>query len=82
MDHFRIHYSTLGTHQTDTTSHPVHFALKSLYFTRIKINAMGKGEKETYTHWNAEFQRIARRDKKPLLVINAKKKREIIAWEN
>ena len=43
---------------------------------------MGKGEKETYTHWNAEFQRIARRDKKPLLVINAKKKREIIAWEN
>ena len=24
----------------------------------------GKGEKERYTHWNAEFQRIARRDKK------------------
>ena len=24
----------------------------------------GKGEKETYTHLNAEFQRIARRDKK------------------
>ena len=23
----------------------------------------GKGEKERYTHWNAEFQRIARRDK-------------------
>ena len=23
-----------------------------------------KGEKETYTHLNAEFQRIARRDKK------------------
>ena len=23
-----------------------------------------KGEKERYTHWNAEFQRIARRDKK------------------
>ena len=28
---------------------------------------MGKGEKETYTHLNAEFQRIARRDKKALL---------------
>ena len=26
-----------------------------------------KGEKERYTHWNAEFQRIARRDKKAFL---------------
>ena len=29
--------------------------------------ATGKGEKERYTHLNAEFQRIARRDKKALL---------------
>jgi len=27
----------------------------------------GKGEKERYTHLNAEFQTIARRDKKALL---------------
>ena len=27
----------------------------------------GKGEKERYTHFNAEFQRIARRDKKAFL---------------
>ena len=27
-------------------------------------NTKGKGEKERYTHLNAEFQRIARRDKK------------------
>ena len=27
----------------------------------------GKGEKERYTHSNAEFQRVARRDKKALL---------------
>ena len=27
----------------------------------------GKGEKERYTHWNAEFQRIARKDKKAYL---------------
>ena len=27
----------------------------------------GKGEKERYTHLNAEFQRIARRDKKAFL---------------
>ena len=34
----------------------------------------GKGEKERYTHLNAEFQRIARRElKKPSSVINAKK---------
>ena len=28
--------------------------------------AKGKGEEERYTHLNAEFQRIARRDKKSL----------------
>ena len=27
----------------------------------------GKGEKESYIHLNAEFQRIARRDKKAFL---------------
>ena len=31
------------------------------------IEAKGKGEKERYTHLNAEFQRIARRNKKALL---------------
>ena len=29
--------------------------------------AKSKGENERYTHLNAEFQRIARRDKKPFL---------------
>ena len=29
--------------------------------------AKSKGEKERYSHWNAEFQRIARRDKKAFL---------------
>ena len=29
--------------------------------------AKGKGEKERYTHLNAQFQRIARRDKKAFL---------------
>ena len=32
----------------------------------------GKGEKERYTHLNAEFQRIARRDKKAFLSIQCK----------
>ena len=32
-----------------------------------------KGEKERFTHLNAEFQRIARKDKKASSAINAKK---------
>ena len=32
-----------------------------------RIEAKGKGEKERSTHLNAEFQRIARRDKKAFL---------------
>ena len=35
--------------------------------------AKGKGEKERYTHLNAEFQRIARRGRKPSSGISAKK---------
>ena len=35
--------------------------------------AKSKGEKERNTHLNAEFQRIARRDRKPSSVINVKK---------
>ena len=33
----------------------------------VKREAKSKGEKEIYTHLNAEFQRIARRDKKAFL---------------
>ena len=33
----------------------------------------GKGEKERYTHLNADFQRIARRDKKAFLSDQCKK---------
>ena len=33
----------------------------------MKREVKGKGEKESYTHLNAEFQRIVRRDKKPFL---------------
>ena len=35
--------------------------------------AKSKGEKERYKHLNAEFQRLARRDKKAILNNNAKK---------
>ena len=36
----------------------------------------GKGEKERYTHLNAEFQRIAKRDKKAFLSDQCKEKEE------
>ena len=38
--------------------------------------AKGKGEKERYKHLNAEFQRIARRDKKAFLSDQCKEKEE------
>ena len=38
-------------------------------------------ENERYKHLNAEFQRIARRDKKAFSAINAKKWRKTIEWE-
>ena len=38
--------------------------------------AKSKGEKERYTHLNAEFQRIARRDKKPFLSDQCKEIKE------
>ena len=38
-----------------------------------KREVKGKGEKERYTHLNAEFQRIAREIRKPSSVISAKK---------
>ena len=36
---------------------------KALQIAVKRSEAKGKGEKERYTHLNAEFQRIARRDK-------------------
>ena len=38
-------------------------------------------EKEVYTHLNAEFQRIARRDKKTCQSEQAKRQRKMIDWE-
>ena len=38
----------------------------------VKREAKSKGEKEKYTHLNAEFQRIARRDKKAFLTDQSK----------
>ena len=46
---------------------------EALQIAEKRRETKGKGEKEKYTHLNAEFQRIARRDRTPSSVINAKK---------
>ena len=38
-----------------------------LHIAEKRSKAKGKGEKQSYTHLNAEFQRTARRDKKAFL---------------
>ena len=40
---------------------------EALEIAEKRREAKGSGEKERYTHLNAEFQRIARRDKKAFL---------------
>ena len=40
---------------------------KALQIALKRRKAKGKGEKERYTHLNAKFQRVARRDKKDFL---------------
>ena len=40
---------------------------EALQIAEKRRQAKGKGEKERYTHLNAEFQRMVRRDKKAFL---------------
>ena len=46
---------------------------KALQIAVKRREVKGKGEKERYTHLNAEFKRIARRDKKAFLSDQHKK---------
>ena len=54
---------------------------EALYIVEKRREAKGKGEKERYTHLNAEFQRIARRGKKAFLSDQCKEIEENIQWE-
>ena len=45
---------------------------KALQIAEKRRQTKGKGEKERYTHLNAEFQRVARRDKKAFLSYQCK----------
>ena len=46
-----------------------------------RIEAKSKGEKERYKHLNAEFQKIARRDKKAFFSDQCKEIEEKTEWE-
>ena len=54
---------------------------EALQIAMKRTEAKRKGEKERYTHLNAEFQRIARRDKKGFLSVQCKEIRKTIEWE-
>ena len=49
---------------------------EALQIAEKRREVKGKGEKERYTHLNAEFQRIARRDKKAFLSEQCKETEE------
>ena len=49
---------------------------EALKIAEKRRDAKGKGEKERHNHLNAEFQRIARRDKKAILSDNCKETEE------
>ena len=49
---------------------------EALQIAEKRKETRGKGEKERYTHGNAEFQRIARRDKKAFLSDQFQEKEE------
>ena len=54
---------------------------EALKITVKRRKAKSKGEKERYKHLNAEFQRIARRDKKAFLSNQCKEIEEENRWE-
>ena len=54
---------------------------EALQIAEKKREGKSKGEKERYNHLNAEFQRIARRDKKAFLSDQCKEIEKNNKWE-
>ena len=54
---------------------------ETLQIAEKRREAKGKGEKERYTHLNAEFERIARREKKAFLSDQCKDTEEQNTWQ-
>ena len=57
------------------------FSEEALQIAEERREVKGKGYRERYTQLNAEFQRIAKRDKEPFLNEQSKEKRKTIEWE-
>ena len=55
---------------------------EALQIAKKRREAKDKGERERYTQLNAEFQRIARGEKKAFLGEQTKKQRKTIEWED
>ena len=53
---------------------------EALQIAEKRREVKGKEEKQRYIHLNAEFQRIARRDKKAFLSDQCKEIRKTIEW--
>ena len=71
---YRWRFMTLYRRQESRRSPKIRKARKAKWLSEEALQiaekrqeAKGKGEKERYTYLNAEFQRIARRDKKDFL---------------
>ena len=62
--HIHVHRSTIHNRLSE----------EALQIAEKRREAKGKGEKERYTHLKAEFQQIARREKKAFLSDQCKKK--------
>ena len=54
---------------------------EALQIAEKRREAKGKGEKERYTHLNAESKEQQAEIKKPSSVTNAKKQKKTIEWE-
>ena len=80
---YRMRFVTLYRRQGSRPSHGEKKCKKAKWLSgealQIAVKrreAKSKGEKERYTHFNTEFQRIARRDKKAFLSDQCKEKEE------
>ena len=62
-----ILYKSQGSRPSPRKRNAKWLSEEASQITEKRREAKGKGEKERYTHLNAEFQRIARRDKKAFL---------------
>ena len=57
------------------------WASLTLHIAEKRRDVKSKGGEESYTHMNAEFYRLARRDEKAFLTEQCKKQRKTVEWQ-